>query len=89
MYKPYLSLCKSRTGGGNHVLYSCLMHGDYIGITFHQETTVFLDNRLFGEIDTVKLITLMVNLTFRRVDIFGCFLVFLEHTATKGYDFSA
>ena len=37
----------------NHILYTGLMHGDYIRVTFNQKTTVLFYNSLFGKIYTV------------------------------------
>ena len=64
------------------------MHGNNIRVAFHQKAAVSLYDRLFGEIDPVKLVTLMVNLTFGRVDIFGCLFVFLQDTSSESDDFS-
>ena len=59
-----LSRCQGSARRSHYVLYAGLVHGDNIGIAFHQKTPVLLYNRLFGKVDAIQLITLMVNFRF-------------------------
>ena len=66
------------------------MHGNHICVTFHQITLVGLTNCIFCLIDTVKNFTLVVNLSFRTVDVFRLFLgLFLgQNTSAESNYFS-
>ena len=88
VYQADLSLREGRTRRGDHVFDPGLMHGNHIRVAFHQEAAISLYDRLLGEIDPVKLIALMINLTFGRVDIFGRLFVFLQDASSESNNFS-
>ena len=61
---PYLSVGEGCPRRGDYILYACLMHGEHIGIPFHQEAFILFYDRTLGEVEPIELLTLGVNLTF-------------------------
>ena len=76
-----------RSAVGHHILDTCLMHGDDVGIALDHKHAIFLHNSLLGLIDAIELTLLMVDFRVGRVDIFLCYALgtAIKHTTTKGY----
>lgn len=55
--------------------YAALVHGNDIRISFDQKATVLTDNCLFGEINAIKLTTLMIDFRFRRIDVLHLYVL--------------
>ncbi len=62
------------------------MHRDDVGIPFHQEAIVVLANGVLRLVQSVEHLTLMVDLRFRGVDVFGLVWLLSEHARTKSND---
>ena len=60
------------------------MHGDDVHIAFDEIAAVgFGDGRL-GLVEAVELVALVVNLAFRRIDVFAYVLVLSQYAPAKG-----
>ena len=76
-----------RTRVGHHILYSALVHGDYVGVALHHIHTIFLGNGFLRLIESVELTLLMVDLRIGRVYIFLLYTLCarVEQSATEGH----
>ena len=75
--------CQSRSRRCHDVFYPGLIELDDIGITFDQETIVLFGNGLFGLKNTVQDFALVVNIAFRRIEVFGRFFVVRQNSSSK------
>src|SRR5690554_1389966 len=62
---------------------SRLMERNYIHITFYQKTFVSFENCLFGLKDSVKYFAFLINVRFRRIQVFGSFYIALHNPCAK------
>ena len=84
-------LCgQRRTRRGYHILHTALVHGDNVGITFHQEAAVLLHDGLLGEVDAIEFVALVIDFAFGRVDVlhFDALGGSGQHTSAEGYHFT-
>ena len=78
-----LFLRQGSTRGRNHVCNTHLMHGDHIRVSLTQETVVVFDDIAFGKIQSIQDLTLVVDHTLRRVEVFGYFLIGEQGASSK------
>lgn len=84
-------LCGQRcTRRGYHILHTALVHGDDVGITFHQEAAVLLHDGLLGEVDAIEFVALVIDFAFGRVDVlhFDALGGSGQYTSAEGYHFA-
>ncbi|MPM87552.1 hypothetical protein SDC9_134651 [bioreactor metagenome] len=87
MNETNLSRRKRSSRRRNHVFNARLVHGNHVGVTFHQETTILFNNGLFGKVDTVEFGAFVVYFRFGRVNVLRHFVVLFQNTTTKGHHF--
>ena len=75
--------CQRGAAAGHHILDADLVHAQHVEIAFHEDTFVLAGDGVFGKIDTVKRLLLVVNLRLWRVLVFRAFLVVGEDAAAK------
>ena len=74
---------------GHHVLNAGLMHGYDIRISLHQVAFIGLCDGLLGEIESVKLIALVVDLTLWRVEVLAHLLGGVQDASAEAGHLSA
>src|SRR5690606_35770832 len=72
----------------HHIFDATLMHGNHVGVPFHQTATVLFYNGLFGKINTVQLVPSVVSFRSGRVDVLRHFVVLFQDTPAKSHYFS-
>ena len=87
--QSYLGLRQGRTATGYHILYSRLVHGDDIHLTFHQVAHIRTCDRLLGLEKTVQLVGLGVDERVRRVDVLAHIVFLLQDTSGESDGFAA
>ena len=84
--QPDLPVRQRGARRGDHVFDPGLVHRDDVRVTFDQDAAVLLRDRPFGEIDSVQDVAFVVDLRFRRVQVFRDFLVGAHRPAAEcGY----
>ena len=83
VYQPYLLHREGGAAGCHHVGYSELMQGHHVHVSLHQDALAAAGNLGLCEPDTQQVAALDVNLSFRRIDVFGR-IVGMEGAAAEG-----